>query len=280
MRAIIGALNVGSEYALGGIPNKKDPKSGRGGWRDTDLEIIGPGAHAVIEEFLDDAERHLGKPVPARWRGLAQKPGRIQSAGDVRLRFIANNPQFDKTRYVDETYEVLTRATPKTEPIFIATPYFAPSKKLRAAMIDHMSRGGTVTVLTNSYTAKDVDILTDAARYVSRQLMKRGERFRLYERLARPELGESMLHHKVASFGTHGPIIVGSANLDAPNMKNNAEALALIQDAKLRAEFDEMVAADLAPDRAAPINRRALEDTDFVKRVRVFVRGKQAWYWL
>lgn len=283
VRAIVGGLNIASEYALGGVPGKVDSKSGRGGWRDTDLEIRGPAAHAIIDEFVRDMKRHLGKSPPAKLiaglRRLAGDPTR--AAGRVAVRLVFNNPLFEKKRRIDNVYRLLVQATPRREPIFMSTPYFAPSKRLRQAMIEHMKGGGTITVLTNSYDTNDTDILTDAARYSARELMKAaGERFRLLERIRRPDLGENMLHQKVASFGRYGPVVVGSANLDAQSFVHNGEVLAVIDDPAFRRRFDEMVAADTAADRARLVDRATLETAPVLERMRSFAAHELAWYWL
>lgn len=282
VRAIVGGLNIASEYALGGVPGRTDSRSGRGGWRDTDLEIRGPAAHAIIDEFVRDMRRHLGRSPPAALvadlRALAGDPTR--AAGRVAIRMVFNNPLFEKTRRIDNVYRLLVQATPTTEPIFLSTPYFAPSKRLRKAMIAHMKGGGTITVLTNSYDTSDTDILCDAARYSARELMKEGARFRLLERVRRPDLGENMLHHKVASFGLSGPVVVGSANLDAQSFVHNGEVLAIIDDPEFRRRFDDMVATDTAPDRARPIDHADLDSAPVLERMRSFAAHEFAWYWL
>ena len=281
VRAIVGGLNIASEYALGGVPTRRDPKTGRGGWRDTDLEISGPSAFAIIDEFLADYQRHRGAPPPAPLvailRELSGDP--TIARGDVAIRFVVNNPLFDKTRHIEDVYRILVMATPKTEPIYLATPYFAPSKELRDALLAHMRAGGSVTVVTNSYDSSDIGILTDAARYSARELFK-SERFRYYERIPRPDIGEVMLHHKVASFGKSGPVIIGSPNLDAQSFVHNGEALAVIENAVFRKLFDQMAAVDIAGDRARAIGRADLESVSLAARLRSFVAGELAWYWL
>ncbi len=281
VRAIMGGLNIASEYAFGGIPNKVDSASKRGGWRDTDIEIQGPCAHLIIDEFLADAKRHRGEPIPRDWleKLWATASSRQQARGNVSIRVVVNNPLTDKTRHMDDLYRILVLATPKNEPIYLSTPYFAPSKRLRTAMLKHMEGGGTITVLTNSYESSDIDILTDAARYTARELSVTN-RFRLFERIPRPDLGEVMLHHKLGTFGYHGPVIIGSANLDAQSFVHNGEAVVVIDDPSLRRQFDEMAILDRSPDRARLITRDELESASMLERMRSFAAGKFAWYWL
>ena len=281
VRAIVGGLNIASEYALGGIPNRADSKSGRKGWRDTDLEISGPAAHSIIDEFLLDMKRHRGEEPPtALVETLRKHAGdRARAVGHVTMRVVFNNPLFKKTRHIDNLFRLLVMATPKSEPIFFSTPYFAPSKRLREAMLAHVEGGGTVTVLTNSFETNDIDILTDAARYSARELMV-NERFRLLERKAREDLGEVMLHHKVASFGDNGPVVIGSANLDAQSFVHNGEAVVVIDDLAFRKQFDVMAETDSAEDRATLVTREVLESAPVAERLRSFAAGELAWYWL
>lgn len=280
VRAILGGLNIASEYALGGIPDVVDAGTGRGGWRDTDIEVQGPTALMVVDEFFEDYKRHRGKDAPKRLRAsIYDRMDATVHAGDANLRLVTNNPLFGERENMDRVFRILIQATPKNEHIFFSTPYFAPSKALRAAMLDHMDDGGTIAVLTNSSESSDITIITDAGRYSARQLMKT-DRFRLYERKPRPDLGEQMLHQKVASFGSHGPMVIGSANLDAQSFVHNGEAVIVVQDVALRKAFDAMVAIDLDPDRVRRISRRELNSPSVIERIRQFSAGELAWYWL
>jgi cardiolipin synthase len=280
VRAILGGLNIASEYALGGIPDIKDPETGRGGWRDTDIEVRGPTALLVVDEFFDDIGRHRGEPAPESLRSAIY--GHIDAtthAGDTNLRLVTNNPLFGEKEHMDRVFRILIQATPKHEHIFFSTPYFAPSKELRKAMHDHMAAGGTIAVLTNSSDSSDITVITDAGRYSARDLMKT-DQFVLYERKPRPDIGEQMLHQKVASFGTHGPMVIGSANLDAQSFVHNGEAVVVVQDEQLRKDFDAMVAQDIDPDRARRILRSELHAPSVMERLRQFTAGELAWYWL
>lgn len=81
----------------------------------------------------------------------------------------------------------------------------------------------------------------------------------LYQRIARPDLGEVMIHCKVASFGTTGPVVIGSANLDAQSGEHNSEAVLVIEDRALRRQFDAMYETDYAPDRASRVTLEMLQ---------------------
>ena len=60
--------------------------------------------------------------------------------------------------------------------------------------------------------------------------MRKTDNFHLYEWNAQPGKGLETLHHKVASFGKSGPVVIGSFNLDAQSIFHNTESVILIDD--------------------------------------------------
>ncbi len=282
VRAILGGLNIASEYALGGGANQLDPDTGRGGWRDTDIEVRGPAAHAVLEDYVQDYEYHVGEAFPVSVRGhidavLAQAPPKV---GSATVRFVPNHPLAQRTMYTEDGYRVLIQATPAGEPIFIATPYFAPSKVLREAIIAHARLGGEVTILTNTPDSTDVTILTDAAYFAAEEILRETDGVTIYEWIPRTDEGEHTMHQKVASFGHHGPIIVGSFNLDAQSSVHNTESFFIVDDPATRDAFDRMVAEDLSAGHVTRITLERLEAASPKERRRRFLIHELAWYWL
>jgi len=82
--------------------------------------------------------------------------------------------------------------------------------------------------------------MAEGTWYVYHALLEVDPSAALYQRIARPDLGEVMLHCKVASFGTRGPVVIGSANLDAQSSDHNSESMLVIDDPEIRAQFDAM----------------------------------------
>ncbi len=102
----------------------------------------------------------------------------------------------------------------------------------------------------------------------------------LLERAPRPDIGEVTLHSKVASFGTQGPVIVGSANFDGQSQEHSTESIVIIQDPAFRRSFDAMFLRDIAADR---VDRFTLEDLariNWLGRLRNSVLYHVAGYWL
>ncbi|NQT62031.1 MAG: phosphatidylserine/phosphatidylglycerophosphate/cardiolipin synthase family protein [Candidatus Marinimicrobia bacterium] len=282
IRAIIGGMNIASEYALGGIPTLTDSISGKSGWHDVDVEIQGLAAKEIYKEFLRDMIVHTGQELPSMINETEVKFSKpldtFQDSAQVRL--VVHHPLTQRTRYVEECYYILLKSTPPDEPIFIATAYFAPSRRIREAIIEHANQGGMVTVLTNSIESNNHPILSVAANYAALQIMNKTENFRLYEWAPRPEAGEATMHQKVASFGHHGPVIVGSFNLDAQSAIHNTESIVLIDEPTFRKNFDELAEKYLSPSYSKRKLKYHLDTQPILKQIHSFLTHEFAWYWL
>jgi phosphatidylserine/phosphatidylglycerophosphate/cardiolipin synthase-like enzyme len=68
LRVILGGLNIASEYAYGGTP-QRDAITGRRGWRDTDIELRGPITNDVVSRYLDLIEIHTSERLLPGERG-------------------------------------------------------------------------------------------------------------------------------------------------------------------------------------------------------------------
>ena len=58
LTAIMGGLNIASEYAYGGT-DQKDAETGRGGWRDTDVELQGPVVNDIVRRYFQVLTHNL-----------------------------------------------------------------------------------------------------------------------------------------------------------------------------------------------------------------------------
>jgi cardiolipin synthase len=273
LRAILGGLNVGSEYAWGGTP-RTDVATGRGGWRDTDVEVEGPVVTDIAGRFFDLLALNAQALPPSVDR--ADWVVEQQVAGDADVRFVWTHPGLGRKYTVERLYRTLIGATPASAPLSLETAYFAPApatfRQIRAAA----RRGVGLTVLTNSAGSIDVPLVADASLAAYDALLRIAAGAALYHWQKRE--GAETLHSKVASFGRCGPAIVGSANLDGLSAEHNSESVLLIRDPAFRASFDEMFAADLPRGQ-----RYTLQDADRVwflgRWWNAFVYGV-GWYWL
>ena len=277
LRAIVGGMNVASEYAYGGT-RLIDKLSRRRGWRDTDVELSGPVLPDLVNRFFDVMAHHTGHPVDPAWRARWTAPQ--PAVGSARVRFVWNQPALSLRRAIEKLYATLIDATPRGAVVRLEHAYFAPSRLVRRALYRAMHRGTRLAVLTNSPETSDIGVLVDASRFAYSALLREDAVVALFERRPRPDLGETTLHSKVASFGTCGPVIIGSANLDAQSAEHNSEDVVVIDDPALRHAFDAMYDTDIAADRAQRITLarfRELSVLDWIKATWAFVLGD---YWL
>lgn len=277
LAAILGGMNLASEYAYGGT-TRVDGRSGRGGWRDTDIEVRGPVVNDIVDRFFEAMDQQLGVDHLAKryvqWNP-AQRP-----AGDARCRFVYNHPVVRNVRAVEELYLALVDATPPGGTVRLETAYFAPGKRLRKALRAALRRRTRVALVTNSETTNDIGVVAWASRWALHALLQVEPTVALFERIPRPDVGELTLHSKVASFGSAGPVVVGSANLDGQSTEHNSESVLLVYDQGLRRAFDAMYEQDLAPDRAARVTRDVIKRDSSWKRIRQWGVHMLLWYWL
>jgi cardiolipin synthase A/B len=275
LAAILGGMNIASEYAYGGT-EQVDAGSKRGGWRDTDIEVKGPVVNDIVERFFDVMDYHLGgEPQDhTRWNP-AQVP-----VGQARARFVWNHPLVQQAHAIEELYRILIEATPRGSALRIETAYFSPTKRIRVALRSALERGARVTILSNSDETNDIGVVADAGRAAYLAFLELDGILALFERLVRSDIGEGTLHSKVASFGTTGPIIVGSANLDAQSALHNSEGVLLVYDPAARAAFDAMFNADVSGDRASRVTIETVGQDSEWDRFRQWAADHVGWYWM
>jgi phosphatidylserine/phosphatidylglycerophosphate/cardiolipin synthase-like enzyme len=151
---------------------------------------------------------------------------------------------------------------------------------VRRAIKRAHGRGTRIALLTKSDVTTDIKAVADASRYAFYALLRQGGIVALFERLERADIGELTLHSKVASFGTCGPVIVGSANLDGQSSEHNTESVVLVDDPALRRDFDQMFETDIGPDRATRITMDLFKKSsawDWLRQTGVYYLGS---YWL
>ena len=276
LTAILGGMNIGSEYAFGGL-SRADAVTGAHGWHDVDVEVRGPVVNDIVARYFDVMDDQLGRDhapaLRARWNA-PQPP-----AGEARVRFVYNHPRFGNHHAIDELYAALVDAVPATGVIRFETAYFAPSERLRGRLRDALARGTRLAVISNLET-NDTAPVAEGTWFVYRALLELDGSAALYQRVARPDLGGVMVHCKVASFGTHGPVIVGSANLDAQSGEHNSEDVLVIEDAALRRQFDAMFEQDYAPDRASRVTLEILRQDSTWARFRQWAIFNLGGNWL
>ncbi len=135
--------------------------------------------------------------------------------------------------------------------VLIASAYFIPGRRFRAALLDAARRGVRVRLLLQGRVEHVVQFYAQHALYG--QLLSGGVRINLYTR--------SFLHAKAAVIDDDWAT-VGSSNLDPYSLLMAREANVVVRDAALasalRARLEQAIAADSIPFGPEDLLRRSL----------------------
>jgi len=239
--AVVGGLNIGSEYAYGGT-DKRDLSNGAGSmsaecFRDTDVKAEGPVVGDINRVFAENWEIAGGK-----------NPGDIVSEnppakikGGTPTRFIKHQPKEKKDKNIENWYYRMLKHCKKTA--YISNAYFLPSsKKFRKALIKAAKRGVDVRILTNSTETNDLPPLTQAGREFYKDLLEGG--VRIYE-IQKDNPGKFTTLHTKASVFDGEVSTIGSHNLDPRSFKLNNEDTLVIHDREFGKQMHRMFKDDL-----------------------------------
>ena len=197
-------------------------------WRETAVRIAGPVLADWQELFQRVWNRHAAAPVTLAAPALAAHAegmlGRVATTSALVVQDIKRS--------------LYTRVRRAQARVWIATAYFAPSRKVRRALIHAAGRGVEVRLLLpGAYT--DHPAVRHAGRRFYSGLLRHG--VRIYEYQPR------FLHAKTLLCDDW--VSIGSSNLDRWNLRWNLEANQEIEDtafaAAVRAMFEEDFRAGL-----------------------------------
>ncbi|GEM_PF-443975 len=241
--AMLGGMNIGSEYANGGSGHRDvslgEKAFSAGAFRDTDVKTEGPVVSKVNETFAEnwvyaggaDADRITTEnPLPSK-------------VGSTTTRFISHQPREKKDRNIENWYYQMLKHASNTA--YITNAYFLPTKEFREALKDAAKRID-VRILTNSVDTNDLPILSQGGRKFYRELLKAG--VRIYE-LRKDNDGKFTTLHTKASVFDGEVATVGSHNLDPRSFNLNSEDTIEIQDKEFGKEMHEMFRGDLGMSR-------------------------------
>jgi phosphatidylserine/phosphatidylglycerophosphate/cardiolipin synthase-like enzyme len=209
VRVVMGGLNTGSEWAYAGTQQQWKDKKGHEeyGYRDTDVEIVGPATHAIVREFLHDALYHWEKNLDdlkdsagrdgRKWHEATQ-PGierlkKVVAAmeaddaafaeaadGTARVRFVANRPhEGAKGQYIERLLCVLLKAAPEKTAVRMSNAFVFPPPTFEAALRDAVDQGIELEMLLNNENA-----------HAPFGMLAKGARCMLGKLFGHPTLGE------------------------------------------------------------------------------------------
>ena len=215
--AFIGGFCVGEEWAGRG----KNPP-----WRDTGVEIRGPGA-AVCARAFERIWEELGDPVSSRARS---HPEAVEHAGDTPVWVIEGEPW--RSRVYRETQLIAASAR---ERIWITDPYFVVPFPMAEALTAAARDGVDVRVLLPAHN--NWPWVGSLSRGGYRGLLEAG--VRLFEWQG------PMIHAKtMVADGIWSR--VGSSNMNSASLLGNWEIDVGVLDEKLAAQMEGLFLADLA----------------------------------
>jgi cardiolipin synthase len=234
--AFVGGLNVGNEYAerRGGWPD------GEPEWRDAHLSIEGPAVPDLEVVFLEGWWRARGNgsdgeagaaPLPATEPATAR-------VGSVRCAVLADGPHYHRRRMRELVVSALDEAESR---VLLVSPYFAPGRRVLAALEQAGERGVTVDLLLAGRT--DHPLLRRGARSFVPRLAARG--VRVFED------DQRMMHAKVAVFDDDFAI-VGTSNLDRQSLEHSYEVNVVMEGEGVPAEIRQRFTPD--PSCATPVD--------------------------
>lgn len=203
-----------------------DPAKGISPWRDTGIEVRGPGVASIEQAFAQTWEAS----GPALAAEDLTPPGEIADAGDTSLRVLPAAPNIAGLYRLDQLIAALAR-----ERLWLTDAYFvgvAPYvQALRAAALD----GVDVRLLVPG--SSDLALLSSLSRSGYRPLLEAG--IRVFE------WNGSMLHAKTAVADSRWARI-GSTNLNIASWLGNYELDVAVEDPGFARAMEQMYEEDLA----------------------------------
>jgi len=238
--AMLGGMNIGSEYANGGSEHRDvslgEKAFSAGAFRDTDVKTEGPVVRKVNETFAENWAYAGGADADK----IAAENPMPSKAGDTTTRFISHQPREMKDKNIENWYYQMLKNASKTA--YITNAYFLPTPEFREALKDAAKRGVDVRILTNSVQTNDLPILSQGGRKFYRELLEAG--VRVYE-LRKDNEGKFTTLHTKASVFDGEVATIGSHNLDPRSFNLNSEDTIEIQDREFGKQMHEMFRGDL-----------------------------------
>lgn len=214
----VGGFNIHRESSRTQVGNRR--------WRDVHLRLTGSLVTQAVARFDELWDGRPTRTVPP-WQG----PHRLIPNATRACRRVLH------CLYLD----ALTAAV---DSIAIATPYFVPDRRFRAALARAARRGVDVRVLLPAQS--DQPLAQWASHVLARPLARRGVQFFAY----RPR----MLHAKVTLIDADWGM-VGSANADYRSFFINRELNFISHDPEFCGQLAELLAEDMA--QAQPLTLSA-----------------------
>ncbi len=215
-QAFVGGAGISDEYTL-----HTDPQAS---WHDIAVKIEGEVVNDWQQVFVDTWTKQTGSPPPIQTCKMSlqgKQLGRVLLANGAGKNHIIRH--------------AITHIQKAQKSIWIATPYFITTRKLRRYLKQAAKRGVDVRLLLPS-TRSDHPWLTQAARRYYKRLLMAG--VKIYEYQPR------FIHAKIILCDSW--VSIGSSNLDRWNNFWNLDANQTIQDEAITEQTIELFQHDFS----------------------------------
>ena len=221
IRALVGGVNIGSEYSGHGTVGK---------WRDAGLIIEGPAVAGLCRLFRQTWE-HDGDSFPEECRLTEHLPGQ----GDDEVGIIGGSPHHSRSA-IRRTFRLAIAGASGS--VRVMTPYFLPGPRLIRSLLRAARRGVRVQLILPANS--DVPLVRLLSRGYFHPLLTNG--IEIFERQ------QEILHAKVMLIDDHWSVF-GSANLDHRSFMRNYELGVIIDSTAFGRQVAEMIKSDLERSR-------------------------------
>jgi cardiolipin synthase A/B len=257
--AFIGGINISESYSSGPSTRAASKKGAKlAGWRDTHLQIQGPGGAEFQKLFMDTWSKQKGPQLAER-----NYFPKLDRQGNDIVRAIGS-ASADPHSLI---YLTLLSAIDNAEQrVYITNAYFVPDPQLLKSLTDAAQRGVDVKLILPSHTDSWAVFYSGRAHYS--ELLRAD--VKIYERRG------AVMHSKTASIDGVWSTI-GSTNLDWRSFLHNDEINAAILGRDFSSQMDAMFASDLAESNTIELDR--WEQRSLLLRFKEWV-AQLAEYWL
>ncbi len=224
--AIVGGVNISHVY-WSRVSGARRDKEAQPAWRDTDVEIEGPGVAEFQQLFLDTWSKQKG-PALSRQSYFPE----LKEEGEALVQAVGSTPGETNRRNFVAYAAAITFAE---HSIHLTNAYFVPDRQVLEALADAARRGVDVELIVPSTT--DSRLALDAQRYTYSFLLKSG--VKIFERR------DAVLHAKTAVLDGVWST-VGSTNMDYWSFLSNDEVNAIILSRHFAVEMEKLFAQDAA----------------------------------
>ena len=219
--SFMGGINVSDRY-INGLDKKKLF------WRDTHVQINGPGVFYLQYLFICDWNFCSGKPLPIERDYF---PARDLIKGNSYVQIAASGPDSDSPTIMYSLMETIVTA--KKE-LLITSPYFIPGQSILDAICVAALSGVKIKLLAPRVS--DSAMVNKAAKSYYSEILDVGVEIYLYKK--------GFVHAK--TIVADGELaIVGSANMDHRSFELNFEVNSVIYDQEIAKQLRDSFFEDL-----------------------------------